>query len=487
MNFWNKLSKKTKIEPRKSEFNPNNNWLIVRKLFNPVCGDHFLIQNSTSGKILMKKMIGTDNESTASAMVKSFDFRMKMKSRNILEMKDYDVEVKSELCSQYFYFSVYYAYPEKDLSDLFTERQNDEEDFAHEELLQMFYDVSTGVLNLSRKDARREVGLLQMNKVFWDDESNSFSVVENFLNKKINEIYMTMVLARNPFAILCPEILIRNKKTFEEANRLKVDAFNLGMMILCMGLGIRPGEFYNIKYNQMKSDLLASSIKKFKAKYQENPLLCSILDDLLVEEPVLRMDLKAINEKYPTQDQVSVFLKSNSHVSTDIANSNNKNHRIPNKSLSYNSQSFHRAHSFQNPNLKHSPNGSNSFVNRSHTQRNPYHQKPSLRVQTVNGFGGNRQIKPSNFSNTLPVRGGNHFPFATGNKKMNHQQVLSPQVTPTQPRRKVNRKLMSMGNIQSLQYDPKNANRFQYKFQGDRNSTELNSLLKQGDADFFNS
>jgi len=255
----------------------------------------------------MKKMIGTDSDKTALSMKKSFETRKNMQTKNVLQMKDYDVEVKSDLCSQYFYFSVYYDYPEKDVSDLFTERQNAEEEFAHEELLQMFYDVSNGLINLSKKDAVRELGYLQMDKIFWDDDSENFNVIENFMNKKLNETYMSIILSRNPFAILSPEVLVRNKSAFENINRFKIDAFNLGMVILCLGLGLKPGGFYNIKYTKINSQLLKSSISKFDQKYHENPLLCSIVRDLLVEEPGLRLDLKAINKKYPTQDQVSVF------------------------------------------------------------------------------------------------------------------------------------------------------------------------------------
>ena len=485
MNFWNKLSKKSKITTRKSQYNPDNNWLIVRKLFNPICGDHFLIQNSGTGKILMKKMIGTDNESTAHAMLKSFEFRKKMKSRNVLEMKDFDVEVKSELCSQYFYFSVYYAYPEKDLSDLFTERNNEEEDFAHEELLQMFYDISIGVLNLSRKDDKREIGFLQMNKVFWDDDANCYNVIENFLNKKINEVYMTLMLSRNPFAVLSPEIMVRNKQIFEKVNRLKMDAFNLGMMILCLGLGTKPGEFYNVKYNQLNSELLKSSLEQSQQKYHENPLLNSIVSDLLVETPELRLDLREINQKYPTQDQVSVFLKSNSHASTDIDRHLRENLKMKQKSMTQNSQSHGKNNSFNNfSRNKVQVAKGNSYMGQ-HNYSN-FGPNKSLRNETSNG------IKPitknGNFQKNRPGEyQQKYMPQQRHNTK--GVSLMSPQYPPPQGKKRVSRKLMSMGNIQSPVY-PQNRNVFQYNLpnQGNiRNSTELNTLLKKGDADFFNS
>ena len=496
MNFWSKLGKAPKVESRKSEYNPNNNWLIVRKLFNPVCGDHFLIQNSSSGKILMKKMIGTDNEATAKSMVRAFDFRMEMKSKNVLEMKDYDVEVKSELCSQYFYFSVYYAYPEKDLSDLFTERKNAEEDFTHEELLQIFYDVSNGIMNLSKKDENRELGYLQMNKVFWDDDANCYNVIENFLNKKINEIYMTMVLSRNPFAILCPEVLSRDKDTFKNLNRLKVDSFNLGMILLCLGLLIKSGDFYTIKYDKINSELLQKSITKFKQKYHENPLLCTILNDLLIEQNGLRMDLRKIREKYPTQDQVSVFLKSNSIASTEIDNFQRYKKINNSNSINKIAKPYGKANSFQND-VRRSPktNNPNSYIAKSNQGQLPYNnRKKSLRQQNPgNMLLITNKRKSMDFSKTLPVQSKMRHKHLQKNLSTNLNQFNSPQFTHNQHNNNIRgnqrlpRKQMSMGNPQTRGFNQRNYNNQKMNNHRNVNPNNFNYKLQKGDADFFNS
>lgn len=479
MNFWSKLSKKPQVFPRKSEYNPDNNWLIVRKLFNPICGDHFLIQNSSTGKILMKKMIGTDSAVTARALQKAFDFRLNLNAKNVLEMKDYEVEIKSDLCSQYFYFSVYYAYPEKDVSDLFTERNDSEEHFTHEELLQMFYDVSNGLFELRKKDEDRELGYLQMNKVFWDEETSSFNVIENFMNKKINEIYMTMVLSRSPFAVLSPEVLVRSKNTFKEINRLKVDAFNLGMIILCLGIGVKPGEFYNIKYTQINSQKLQESIAEFEKKYHENPLLCSIVKDLLVEEPGLRLDLRAVNKKYPTQDQVSVFLKTNSHVSTD--HQWQRNSRATSNSMNQ-KNAHYKANSFQNqPRRAPQQARGSSFVNR------PNHAKSnkSLRNQNTNGMITTTKKQLDPIMRTVSQQG---MVNAQRSHAIGGVTSLSPQY-PHQQRKRSSRKQMSVGNIQSPMFGAKKQ-AFRYNVQTtrpERSSQDLDKILKKGDADFFNS
>jgi hypothetical protein len=395
-----------------------------------------------------------------------------MQTKNVLEMKDYDVEVKSDLCSQYFYFSVYYAYPEKDVSDLFTERQNAEEDFAHEELLQMFYDVSNGLINLSKKDATRELGYLQMNKIFWDDEAQNFNIIENFMNKKINETYMTIILSRNPFAVLSPEVLVRNKTAFDNINRFKIDAFNLGMVILCLGLGIKPGQFYNIKYTKINSDLLKKSIANFNQKYHENPLLCSIVRDLLVEEPGLRMDIKAVKQKYPTQDQVSVFLKSNSHASTEI--NMYRNSRPTKSSINHNSNSYNRMNSFQN-NSNRTPQYPRSGSYTNSNQKLKYPNNVSLRGQIPNGMISTNKKK-------LPIQFANQ-PSKFGNQGFNGVTSLSPQY-PNSGKVRVARKQMSMGNFNGNMYGRNHPQQFQY---GKSSGKNVNQILKQGDADFFNS
>ena len=388
--------------------------------------------------------------------------------------------MKSDLCSQYFYFSVYYAYPEKDLSDLFTERNDAQEDFAHEELLQMFYDVSNGIFELRKKDEEKELGLLQMNKVFWDDETESFNVIENFMNKKINEVYMTMVLSRSPFAVLSPEVLMRGKNTFKNINRLKIDAFNLGMIILCLGLGIKPGEFYNIKYTQVNSEKLQESLTRFSQQYKENPLLCSIVKDLVVEDVALRMDLRTVNKKYPTQDQVSVFLKTNSHVSTDH-NQWNRNSRGMNNSINQVKNPYHKTHSFQNnPRYQPQHKRRSSFANRS----GPSNSNKSLRNQHGNGMitTTKKQLNP-----IMQDFNDNKYANAQRSQAIGGVMSLSPQQM-QQPKVRVSRKQMSVGNIQSPMFGSKKP-AFQYnvKKKPVKRIQNLDNILKKGDADFFNS
>ena len=319
MNFLSRLTGRSSLKERKSRFSPENNWKIVRKLQNPICGDHFLVQNTQTGEIVMKKIIGTENDASAAKMDKNLKIQVKMDIPNILTLQDYDLETRSDLCSKLFYFSLYYDYPEKTLGDMLMESRDEEEDLSHETLLQLFYDVAKGLKVLSKKNAAREQGRLQLNRVYRGGPN--FKVIENMMNHKVSDLYMNMVLSRDKMAIFAPELLSKNRPAFDKLDLGKLDTFNLGLIILVLGLKKTPKSLYTFSFSEFKNDVFETDCQRFREKYAQNPLLIKIVDDLLEREPSRRKNLEEIIAKYPSADQVSAFIKSFHHrgsKSTDL-------------------------------------------------------------------------------------------------------------------------------------------------------------------------
>lgn len=308
MNFLSRLTRGSKIEERKSKYRPEHNWEIVRKLKNPICGDHFLVQNTKTGEIVMKKIIGTENDESAERMNKNLSMQVSLELENVLRLLDFDLEIRSDLCSKLFYFSLYYDYPEKNLGDILIEARDEPEDLSHEMLLQVFYDTAGGLTTLGRKSAKRELGRLQLNRVYKDGER--FKVIENMMNHKVSDLYMNLVLSRDKMAIMAPEIVTEKRPPFDQLNLAKLDTFNLGLVILSLGNKLRPNVFYTYSFSEFKKDELETQKKLFKEKYRANPLLCKIMEDLLVNEVAERLELKEILKKYPSAGQVSAFIKS---------------------------------------------------------------------------------------------------------------------------------------------------------------------------------
>ena len=319
MNFLSRLTGRSTLKERKSRFSPENNWKIVRKLQNPICGDHFLVQNTQTGEIVMKKIIGTENDASAAKMDKNLKIQVKMDIPTILTLLDYDLETRSDLCSKLFYFSLYYDYPEKTLGDMLMESKDEEEDLSHETLLQLFYDVAKGLKVLSKKNAAREQGRLQLNRVYRG--GLNFKVIENMMNHKVSDLYMNLALSRDKMAILAPELLSKNRPAFDKLDLGKLDTFNLGLIILVLGLKKTPKSLYTFTFSEFKQDVFEASCGRFRKKYAQNPLLVKIVDDLLEFEPSRRKNLDEIIAKYPSADQVSAFIKSFNHrgsKSTDL-------------------------------------------------------------------------------------------------------------------------------------------------------------------------
>lgn len=312
MDFFARLRGKPKLPNKDTIFTPKNNWIIVRKLHNPICGDHFLMQNSSSGKLLMKKLAGTEDSETAVKLENKLKDQIRKRNKFVISILDYELRVKSELCSQYFFFSIFYPYPEKSVNDLFNEQMNKEEAFSHELLMDLFYNSIEGLLNLHDRNPDKDMGILQMGKIFWNAESQTFKVIENILNQKGKDIYANIFFKRDKFALIPPEIITNKRQSFDILDKSKMDTFNLGLILLCLGQKIHPKEFYNNDFTAMHLNKLSSQISLFKTQYKENPLLCRIVADLLTIDHFKRNNLKTIKRIYPSIEQVSAFMQKSS-------------------------------------------------------------------------------------------------------------------------------------------------------------------------------
>ena len=490
MKIFAKLSGKTNLKGCKSEYSPENDWMIVRKLFNPVCGDHFLIQNSLSGKILMKKMIGTDNEESATLLKESLNKRLSLKMTNVLEMRDYDLDIKSELCSKFFYFSIYYDYPEKDLTDLLSENINSEEDFPHETLMDIFYDALEGLISLTNQKNAKESGYLQMNKIFWDEETQKYKVIENILSKKVKEVYMELIISRNQYALLSPEIMGRKRTPFNLLDTSKLDTFNLGILLLSLGLNIKPNSFYDFKFTKLELEVFERSKNEFKKKYKENPLICRIIEDLLHLDPLHRKNLYSLKSTYPSHEQVSaILLKSNSHISTEnerrtLMLNKSKEKKIKTKSNWIKRSSDLLENSKPQISLKKKKNPYPTQKGHSYKTRNKvnlnHNEFKNSQYRGETNFSNNhgRQKSPHRISgslhivnNTLPLKTKSDIPKRTIIKS-NHVSGIN------------NSGAFRTANYHNLSHSQE---RQQNKFNNQRKSPTKHDQVLKEDADFFNS
>ena len=231
-----------------------------------------------------------------------------------------------------------------------------------ENLLKMIYDIASGLKNLQGLSKNRDSGLLQLDRVYYDDESNAYRVFENITNIKIFDFYFNLLVRNSSFSIFSPSTIAKKPLISKNFDLSKIDSFNLGMIVLCFGINERPNLFYK-KDRNFNLPLLNVKKSLFAEKYMAFPLLCDQLEDLLQIKLKDRLSLSQLLKKYPKNTNLEEYQRSSiqfgSKKSFNINQSHTQSH----------SQSHTRSHTrshVQTPNQNHIQNHTQN-----HTQRKP--------------------------------------------------------------------------------------------------------------------
>jgi hypothetical protein len=299
---------------KKSRFNARNNWMIVRKLNSQRCGQHFLIQNTESGEVLMKKTVFKDEDSKAKQLEKNLKIKMRDQHNHTLHLHDYDVDIQQDFCSKVYYFSIYYDYPEKDLQLMLTNQLHSKGSFSGEHLLKIAYNTLSGLIHLQSLSKNRDSGLLQLDRVYYNSDTNNYCVLENINDIRIFDFYFNLTINRNKFAIFSPNCIKKKPLINKKFDLSKIDCFNLGIILLCFGVNELPQIFYKKNYKEINVPLLEAKKLIFTEKYKDFQFLCDIIVDLLTIDVNLRPSLKEILRKYPKNTKLKEYQASSKSI-----------------------------------------------------------------------------------------------------------------------------------------------------------------------------
>lgn len=317
MKIFSFLSPNKGINQKKTEFTPDNNWLIVRRLSRPFTGDHFLLQNSQSGDLLLKKFFNLQSKEKTIQIQKSLEKRMQMNHENVIKMEDYDLEIDESWCSSFFFVSVFYEYPERLLSDHLSEQLNDVKPTPAPLMLKIFYNTVNGLQFLQENYKNYCSGYLQLRGIFYDPKSNNYKIIENLKKQTLTDFYFNMRATHDKFAIFSPEtISTKSILTNQSDQYSKIDAFNLGLILLVLGTNCLPGYFYTKNFSGFDFKRLGSKIDAFLLAFDKDPLLCDILMDLLQIDIKSRLSIPEIKKKYPLNIKFKKYRSSNQRMST---------------------------------------------------------------------------------------------------------------------------------------------------------------------------
>ena len=308
---------------------------VKRVLGSENTGDHILMQDQATGALMMKKLFRINDKERARATREKYEKRLSSGNPYVIDCLDFSFLTKSQLCVKYFQLAVYYEYPLYDLEKLFKARMNENRYFYHEELMFIFYHALEGLCHFSEQSKGH--GYLQFNMVFYDTERQRYKLCENFGHVPLYEQYVTSFFSNNGYKVFAPEMLENmqaNKR--ESINMAKLDVFNLGVLLLCLGTLSKPLELYDVSYYRLSSFGMEKLLAEFNDRYEsKNPLLVEIVKELLILSPLKRATPIEIRARFPSLAQfLEVYEQNKSKadrnsptVSETVMNSFIKDHQ----------------------------------------------------------------------------------------------------------------------------------------------------------------
>lgn len=265
---------------------------------------------------------------------------MALNHPHLQEVLDYSCSTKSNFCSKHYIVKVYYKYIPNDLrrSELEMHGKNGTS-FTHQELTHLAYQNLEALAYLHRNgssydDVRPEyIGLRE-------EHSETMQCKNYFLCDRLANPAEANVVQVNHYlqgdnVYMCPKLwrgVTKGEKNIEH-NSQKSDAWSLGMIVLEAGNGHEVQKVYDKDNKDINEEELSENLLQFKTKYgTENPLLYSIVENLLQVDESKRLscvelldkiphysDVKSSNEHHRYIKKEEVIVSSHSKPEVDVA------------------------------------------------------------------------------------------------------------------------------------------------------------------------
>ena len=295
---------------------------LKRYFGDPKCGDHIILQDPSSAKLVLKKMYGTNDDKKAETILEKTEERLQNISKHIIECLDYEVKVESQLCSKFFTFNVFFEYPLYDLKLLLKARMNEQKPFFHEELMFIFYHSLEALCYYQNYKGGN--GFLQLDKLFYDLDNSLYKLCDNFHSLPLEQQYMNIFYTNDGYSIFPPEIFEKMKiGTAMTLNKPKLDTFNLGMILLCLGNLVKPNDLYDYTSPKMGGFTFQKNIDEFKKNFKKkNPLLVEIVLKLLVLDEKDRFTPVLARNEFPAYSAWLKVYEKNKKIVKNQPNAN---------------------------------------------------------------------------------------------------------------------------------------------------------------------
>ena len=286
----------------KNEWPQERSFKLVKRFNDPRFGDISVLKNSANQVLLLKeKMASSKNEATEDILY--LKKRAEMNHSHLMKLVGYSAVTNKELCSTTYLTKAFYEFPRTDMFKELSDRQKNGTGFSHSELAHALYQLLSGLQSIHQKGLAH--GDIRPQLIGFDKQRTHFELLDRLADPTPVERCQTAHLINNKEVYLSPELYrkLKGKDKSVSFNTQKNDIFALGLTILYLGTGDNLKNIY-LSDGEFERRLLQEHVMNFDLKYNdENPVLCSLLKELLRLEEDKRGDITNILRQFPTYDK----------------------------------------------------------------------------------------------------------------------------------------------------------------------------------------
>lgn len=294
--------------PLEREFKPFKNF------DDPRFGDIVVMQNPRTREIIFVKERKANDNIELERWVRAAKSKISsQKSKYLLQMFDYSVTKRSELCSSFYIFRTYFEYPKNDLKKELAELVKTGKGLSNSQITHLMYHLLTAQKDYQEKGVIH--GDLQPIYVGWDAKKPEAKIIENAVEDvdwvKQIQIQKNRLVAKQPLyqSDLMHSNIKQGKLKFTY-NPKKEEAFVLGLIILEAGLGKSIQGIYPQDSDRLNRERLGELQGQFGKLFEaENTLLVSSVNSLLILDEEERPTADVILGSIPEYEDVANFLK----------------------------------------------------------------------------------------------------------------------------------------------------------------------------------
>lgn len=264
-----------------------------------------------TGKYIMAKDRMTNKKSVAAEYILEAKHRIRLNNRYLMGLKDWDIETKSDFCSTNHRVTEFWDMSRNDLGKEIKERGKEGKGFCDQELTYMLFNSTHAIANLN------------------DNRLNHNEITPSYIDMGIPGRFDYRIIERSHRYEEYKQVAYNNHamgrlqylppEVFDRVSNLpgnnpnanfdiqKCDSFSLGMTLLRAGTMRSLRNCYDYDNNKFIVPALQEHLRVFNQKYNENPLLCESLSQLLMVNPSERWNLQYLRSELPPIDEIKEY------------------------------------------------------------------------------------------------------------------------------------------------------------------------------------